>query len=244
MNTRTLLALVPAIAALAAPSEGVNATPLLGFDFEDSDGAFELTPETTTAGVVSTEWFDLDATLNDYTGNPGRALGARGFDDGNAFVLIIEIAPGTRLELTEFAFDQRASASGASAVDLVIDDTLMASAATTTEFSRISADLSGTRLTDIAFIEIAGTGATSSAGTFRLDNVTLSGIATPVPLPAPIAAFTAALGCLGAALRPNRHSSSAGTGRPPGAHSRQAPRNGKYSPSRIGRSSSLCTATA
>lgn len=244
MNTRTLLAFVPAIAGLAATPDRANAATLLDFDFEDADGTFELAPETVASGVVSTQWFDLDDTLTDYTGNPGRSLGARGFDDGNAFVLIVEIAPGTRLELAEFAFDQRASASGASAIDLVVDDTLTASAATTTEFSRISVDLSGTSLTDIAFIEIAGTGATSGAGTFRLDNVTLSGIATPVPLPAPIAAFTAALGCLGAVLRRNRQSSSAGAGRPPGAHSRQAPRNGKYNPSRIGRSSSLRTADA
>lgn len=244
MKKHHLAALVPAIAGVATVPGTAPADTLLGFDFEDIDGAFELTPETAAPGIVSTEWFDLDDTLTDYTGNPGRALGARGFDDGNAFILIVEIAPGTRLELAEFAFDQRASGSGASAVDLIVDDLPMTSAATTTEFTRISSDLTGTVLTDIAFIEIAGTGATSGAGTFRLDNVTLTGIATPVPLPAPVGAFTAALGCLAASSRTSRQSRAAGAGRSPGAHSRQTPRNGKYSPSRIGRSSSLRTTEA
>jgi len=202
---RTPIARLPLAAAVVLSLTGTtaHAETLLAFDFDTPDGAFDITPETASTAIIGTTWLDIDATLTDYTGNPGRALGARGFDDGNAFVLVVEIAPGAVLTLESLTFDQRASASGATALEVLLDDVSLSSNMTTTDYDTVAVDLAPRAITDIAFLEIAGSGASSAAGTFRIDNFALTGtvVPAPVPLPAPAAAFAVALGSLSRARR-------------------------------------------
>ena len=176
-------------------------TTIVGYDFEDLSGAFENAPEISISTVEPTPWFDLRGSLTDFTGNPGRALAARTFLDGNTMMLVLNVLPGFSAQLDGYSFDHLASASGPMNWELEINTTPIASGATSTSFTNVSGALSLTDITDSITVELFGSAASSNSGTYRLDNFVLSGTVTPVPLAPSILLFGSALAFVSTRLK-------------------------------------------
>lgn len=164
----------------AAP---LRAEILLRFDFENEAGDFENFPDHAAPHLAVGSWADLDGTLTSFAGNPGKAVAARSFDDGNTLLFTFELDPGFRLDLQGYSFDQRASSQGAAFWTLAVDATTVASGATSLEFSGMSGETLLADLNGAVTVAIMGTGGTGSSGTLRIDNFSLSGEITAVPLP-------------------------------------------------------------
>jgi uncharacterized protein len=119
-----------------------------------------------------------------FAGNPGRAMaGTQWHEDDNYFQFEVE-PPPEGVELTGFSFDQNASGTGpthwsVSIVDELDDEqeTEVASGEASTSFGTRVADLSELdQRTDPFGVRIRGFGASSSGGTWRIDNVDLTGV--------------------------------------------------------------------
>ncbi|MGH8596284.1 MAG: hypothetical protein ACREXT_06470, partial [Gammaproteobacteria bacterium] len=172
-----------------------EAAVIAHFDFEDSLGNFsnlaELTPPQMTVGV----WSDADGTLgSSTTGNPGFAVSATSFKEGNAYLLTLTPAAGFKLALTGFSFDHRISSTGPTNWNLQLNGLSLGTGTTSASFKtdNLAFTTSGER--DPLLLRLAGGGASSNAGTWRLDNVTISGNLAAVPLPASLWLLLA--GCL------------------------------------------------
>ncbi|MGE0387633.1 MAG: hypothetical protein AB7Q97_23145 [Gammaproteobacteria bacterium] len=187
--------------AFALAADIAAAAPVLEFGFDTDDGSFLDTPSFAAAGLVATPFQDLDGTLADGSGNPGRAIIATGFRDGNALAFTLRIDPAYRLDLTGFAFDQRASATGPTQWQLRIGTEAVASGPTSAGFASQAAPLALYDLAGQVEVVLAGSGASSAQGTLRLDNFTLAGTVHPVPLPPALAGFGAGLFALAARRR-------------------------------------------
>ena len=168
-------------------------TTIVGYDFEDPTGSFENVPETSIFGLDPEPWFDVQGSLTDFTGNPGRALAARTFLDGNAMVLVVNVLPGFSAMVDGYSFDHLASASGPMNWQLKINDLPIADGVTSTSFSSVNGGLSLPDINDSIIVELFGSAASSNSGTYRLDNFVLSGTVTPVPLAPSIVLFSSAL---------------------------------------------------
>lgn len=127
-------------------------------------------------------WFDAQGSLTSFGGNPGRALAARTFLDGNALILVVNVLAGFSIDLDSYTFDHQASASGPMNWDLKINGVPITSGPTTTSFTGVSGELSLHGITDPIIVELFGSGAPSNSGTYRLDNFALTGSVTTVPL--------------------------------------------------------------
>ena len=90
---------------------------------------------------------------------------------------------GQLLQLSRFGFEQSASASGPLSWALSIDDVHVASGATSVGFQAISEDLALDGITGSFLLALSGDGASSNAGTYRIDNFFLEGSVSAVPLP-------------------------------------------------------------
>jgi uncharacterized protein len=171
-----VLTLLPATSATADDHAAVIAL----FDFEGdtvqpsvAHPAFEVGPVTSARGTIG---FVL--------GNPGRAATTNTWhEDDNYFQFTVD-PPPEGVELTAFSFDQNASGTGPTAWAVsVVDDpdgvaaeTEVASGAASTSFGTRTADLTALDERTEAFaIRIRGLGASASGGTWRIDNVTLTG---------------------------------------------------------------------
>ncbi|MBK6659973.1 MAG: hypothetical protein IPG43_18300 [Proteobacteria bacterium] len=99
------------------------AVTLLRFNFQNVAGDTFANPGTALKVDAISEvgaWTTRDAgTLLpdglkgfDLEPNRGLALGATGFDDGNAFLLSFTIAPGQRIDITGFSFNEQSSNGG------------------------------------------------------------------------------------------------------------------------------------
>jgi hypothetical protein len=167
------------VGSLVAP---VQADTLLAYSFDTSTSAFINAPSELAAGVSAGAWTDLDGTLISFAGNPGRALGAKSFHDGNS--LGLRLSADTALLPTRISFDQQASASGPREWSLAINGRPIASGLTSTSFGSVTLplSLSAQRVFELA---LSGTGASSSVGTWRIDNFRLEGTQVPVPVPVP-----------------------------------------------------------
>ena len=177
---------------LFAPAQ---AETVLVYDFEDSNGDFDLNADLVASALDPAAWQVAASSIRDFSGNPGRAMASSGFSTGNTFLLNVAVEPGTVVQLSGFAFDQLASASGPASWQLEINGFEVASGATTGSFSTESALFDFAPLTDAFVIGLSGAGASSNLGTFRVDNFTLSANIQPVPLPASSGLLAAA--CLG-----------------------------------------------
>lgn len=171
------------------------AETVLLYDFEDVNGDFDLTAEVLADGIDVGDWSVISSTIRDFTGNPGRALASGGFSSTNTLVVPISVAEGQTLKLTEFGFDQSASASGPVNWSLSIADITVAGGATSVGFAPVSGDLSLQGLTGSFLLTLGGSGASSNAGTYRIDNFFLEGEVSPVPLPGALIFFVSA--CFG-----------------------------------------------
>lgn len=189
-NVRPLLALLLGVFPHLLTT--ASAETLLLYDFEDTNGDFELSAEVRADGLELGDWSVINSTLRDFSGNPGRAIASGGFSSGNAFVLPINIADGQLLQLSRFGFEQSASASGPLSWALSIDDANVASGATSVGFQAISEDLALDGITGSFLLALSGDGASSNAGTYRIDNFFLEGSVSAVPLPGALVFFLSA----------------------------------------------------
>jgi len=188
---------LPTLLALAClPLAEASAASLAVYGFETVDGDFTITPGALAAGVLAGQWQDADGTLSGYVGNPGRALGARDFDDGNLFRWSVQAAEGSMLAVTGLRFDQQASASGPKFWALDIDGTRVATGATSTAFGPVFVPLALAPRQRLEFT-LEGFDAGSALGTWRIDNFELQGeipgAPAPVPLPPALPLFVAGL---------------------------------------------------
>jgi len=167
---------------------------LIGFDFEDESGVFENIADISASGLDTSGWQVQTGTLLDFGGNPGRALAARNFVDGNVLVLEVGIAPGLEVHLDRVAFDHFGSSSGPSLWGLRINGVDILGGDVPASFEHIDGALSEDLLSGLLRVEIWGSGASSNNGTYRVDNFELAGVATPVPVMPAIFLFGSALG--------------------------------------------------
>lgn len=182
------------------PLAEASAASLAVYGFDTFDGGFTITPSALATGVLAGQWQDADGTLSGYAGNPGRALGARDFDDGNLFRWSVQAADGSMLAVTGLRFDQQASASGPKFWALDVDGTRVATGATSTAFGQVFVPLALAPRPRLEFT-LEGFDAGSALGTWRIDNFSLEGelqgempgAPSPVPLPPALPLFAAGL---------------------------------------------------
>jgi hypothetical protein len=163
-----------------------EAAALARFDFEDASGSFSNLAEDVAPQLTLSAWSDADGTLGSAAGNPGFALTARSFDNSNDYLLTLTPAAGFRLTLTGLTFDQRASATGPKDWAVLLNGLSLANGLTTTTFHTETMALSVGPESGPLTLAIRGSGASSAAGTLRLDNIALSGNLSAVPLPAAV----------------------------------------------------------
>ena len=177
---------LPISMALLLFATTLRAETLLTFSFENADGDFDLGASTRVADILEVEWRDDSGTLREYAGNPTKALGARQWNIGNSLILDVTLAPGAVLTIDTIRFDQRASATGATNIEMFVDDRAVGTRDTTLDFEEQRFDGLQQLVAGPFQIRIAGLGGSSSSGTYRIDNFALSGsvAAAPVPLPA------------------------------------------------------------
>jgi len=165
--------------ALAAP---VQSATLATYDFDAGDGGFTMAPATLAPEVVAAPWRDADGSLTSFTGSPGRALGARHFADGNSLLWSAQASSGRQLQLDGLRFDQQASSSGPKFWAVRVNGELVASGATTLAFTAVHVPLA-LPARDRVDIALDGFDASSTQGTWRIDNFQLLGATAPVPVP-------------------------------------------------------------
>lgn len=166
------------------------AAQLVLFTF-DNGPVFDPAP-TVLAPAIDVAGLALaSGEISDFAGNPGRALGARGFAPANAIQLDIAARPGFALSLEAIMFDLRVSASGPQHWQLTINDIPAGSGDTATSFNTFALDLTPftalQQLDGTVRVSLQASGAASAQGTLRLDNLELHGSASPVALPPAIA---------------------------------------------------------
>lgn len=169
-----------ALAAALTPRITPAAT-VVAFDFDDAALQFENAPAFVAPDLGASAWTDLDGTLTNLGGNPGKALAAKSFNDGNTLHFTLGIAPGQTLYLDGFGFDAQVSASGPKLWTLSIAGDAIASGATATSFQSNGGNFAERRYTGPIEVALRGEGASSTSGTFRVDNFALSGRVAAVP---------------------------------------------------------------
>lgn len=175
----------PLVGLLAGASFTADAATLVLFDFNDAANALELTPEIIAPGVAAGLFSDTAGTLTSGVGNPGRAVSARTWFDGNAWHFTLEPLPGFTLSLDGFSFDDLASGTGPKDWQLQIDGVSFATGPTAvTAFGTHGGAFALGPTTGPLGIALLGSGASSNSGTWRIDNFALTGAVAPVPVPA------------------------------------------------------------
>jgi hypothetical protein len=183
---------------LLLPMLPAKAAVVVEFDFDDAGGNLDLAPDSIAPGITALPWRDADGTLAGYTGNPGQALGARSWDDGNTLTLTLTTVPGWAWTLAGFSFDQRASATGAHSWSLLVAAAEHAGGVTTQSFATANGAITAGPFSGTVDVALFGSGGTSAAGTWRIDNFVLTGNVSPVPLPsALILLLSSVLGFVG-----------------------------------------------
>lgn len=172
---------------------GAAAATLVVFDFDDESGNFEITPEFTDTAISDALWSDDLGLLADFAGNPGRALATSGFPAGNALHLALILQPGFEITIDRIRFDLRASASGPGLWQIAAAGFTLASGVVTTSFDTYEAVIALLPAQQSLTLDLETQGASSSAGTLRIDNVELIGSLTPVTLPAAVYLFATPL---------------------------------------------------
>lgn len=179
-------------AAIVVGSDAVLATTVVSFDFDAAAGDFDAAAEFAVPNLTVSKLSDRDGTLTGFAGNPLNAAGAKSWHDGNAFMFTIDVEQGYRLTLDGFSFDERASLTGPAEWSLSVGGIPLASGLTTTSFSNQAAPFVLSDLTGSLEIALAARGASSSSGTWRIDNFAFSGDVRPVPLPPAMGLFSVA----------------------------------------------------
>lgn len=214
-NLKKLAAGCCAGVILTGGTVAVQAAPV-SLIYRFDNGTSFVNPALDPASLVPTEltgagnaWSDLDGTLTDLNGqgSVGRAIAARSWHDGNAFVFSLNVASGFKLDLTEIGFFEQGSSGGQGLGPTQWKLSINGSDVTGLQAAfrgnpgavrTISDSVLPDALTGVLSFEIFATGAENGTGvasnaTWRIDNFTLTGDLTPVPVPAAAWLFGSAL---------------------------------------------------
>ena len=171
---------------VSAPTQSIL---LVRYDFEDAATNFTAAPSQRHVLLDASAVAGSAPPVAEAAGNPGRAISDSGWNvaDLSAF-FAFTLAPsnGHALVLTRLAFDDQASNSGAK--DWQLRSSLdgyaapLGSGSTHSSFATNSVNLSNLSLPNgsVTF-RILGQNATAASGTWRLDNLRLSGYLLPLP---------------------------------------------------------------
>jgi uncharacterized protein len=183
-----VLALVPSTSA-SADADG--AVVLASFDFDDETPDAAIVHPSLEVGPMSV----ARGTVSYFAGNPGSAMAtSQWHEDDNHFEFQV-VPPPAGLSLASFSFDEAASGTGPQSWSVeVVDAEGATEVAKGSETGTTSPRVFGSHtieLRDLAprtepfTFRVRGFDASSTAGTWRIDNVTLTGVtATPDPDPA------------------------------------------------------------
>jgi hypothetical protein len=160
------------------PESGVCEAPAAAVALYDFDGQTKA-PTETAAGVVAGPFDNRDGDAGFVAGRPGDAITDNGWrdGDGNYFEMTLTPDAGLQVAITGIAFDERPSATGPVQfeVQVLADGVAVAVATGTTapgSWREQSIHFANTpALTEALQVRIVGLGASSGAGTWRLDNV-------------------------------------------------------------------------
>jgi hypothetical protein len=190
MERLSIVRRAPVLAAAFVLSTNLvtaNAAVLARFDFEDATGAATPKAEDLALNLSIGEWSDADGFLQSAKEPTGFSISTRSFHDGNRLLLSLAPAPGFKLRLSDISFDARVSATGPSAWQLKLAGNEIGNGTTATSYKSEHLVLN-TVFTGPLELALSASGASSSAGTLRLDNFVLQGSLQPavsaVPIPA------------------------------------------------------------
>jgi VCBS repeat-containing protein len=165
-----------------------TAVTLAAYDFGES-GAATNQPATVDADVDASPMTTADEEHTFYGGTSGLAISDTGWTNGNHFEVTLAPVSGTELTVTRLVFADRASSSGPASWQVVLVvggvETPVSGGADATHgaFAMNAVDidpvLGGAHASPVT-IRILGLGASSSRGTWRLDDVEIDGYTTPI----------------------------------------------------------------
>lgn len=180
-----------------------TAATLARYDFDDAN-IFANIAENLAPHLTASIWTTPNGTLIAGAGNPGTgsALSASNFKPSNSLSIVLTPEAGHTLKLDHVSFDLRASTTGPTAWRVTLNNTDITSGSTHTTFTTENVALNAFASSEAVRFGLLGSGASSNAGTLRLDNVVFDGTLTAVPLPGAGLLFASAL--LGGARRLTR----------------------------------------
>ena len=164
-------------------SQPTQSVLLVRYDFEDAATNFTPAPSQCHALLAATDVTGSAPPLTNSAGSPGRAISDSGWNVADLsayFTFSVAVSNGCELVPTRLTFTDQASSSGAKnwQVRSSLDGfaAALGSGTTHTSFASNTVNFSGLSLTNgSAVFRIYGTNATQASGTWRLDNLRLSG---------------------------------------------------------------------
>lgn len=156
---------------------------LVTYDFDGDTPA----PSFEDGDVTASDFSRNVGAISYSTGNPGDAISGSGWSVSDRYwEFTVTANQGLVLDLTSLSFDYRSTATGPTSYQITINGGNLTSGSLSNDSSFHALDLpiSGYNSLSSAQLRIYASDASSGAGTLRLDNVTLNGLAvTPVPEP-------------------------------------------------------------
>ncbi len=164
-------------------SQPTQSVLLVRYDFEDAATIFTPAPSHCHALLTATDVTGSAPPLTNSAGNPGRAISDSGWNVADLsayFTFGVAVSNGYELIPTRLTFTDQASNSGAKnwQVRSSLDGfaAALGGGSTHTSFASNSVNFSGLSLTNGSVVfRVYGTNAAQASGTWRLDNLRLSG---------------------------------------------------------------------
>ncbi len=170
-------------------SEPTQSVLLVRYDFEDAATNFTAAASQCHALLAATAVTGSAPPLTNSAGSPGRAISDSGWNVADLsayFTFSVAVSNGCELVPTRLSFSDLASNSGAKnwQVRSSLDNfaAALGGGSTHTSFASNVVNFSGLALTNGSVVfRIYGTNATQAGGTWRLDNLRLSGYLLALP---------------------------------------------------------------
>lgn len=159
----------------------------------------QLVTYTFESGTAAPTFADGDVTASNFTrnpgnvgsvgtpGNPGNSIGGSGWTEADRFwEFTVTANQGLVLDLSSLSFDYRSTGTGPTGYQITINGGNLTSGSLLNDssFHTLPLPISGYNSLSSAQLRVYASGASSGAGTLRIDNVTLNGLTvTPVPEP-------------------------------------------------------------
>ena len=164
-------------------SQPTQSVLLVRYDFEDAATNFTPAPSQCHALLAATDMTGSAPPLTNSAGSPGRAISDSGWNVADLsafFTFSVAVSNGYELVPTRLTFADQASNSGPKnwQVRSSLDEyaTALGSGSTHTSFASNIVNMTDLALTNGSVVfRIYGTNATQASGTWRLDNLRLSG---------------------------------------------------------------------